>query len=102
MEEAAVASALADLEGLGARGFDADSCDCIRALLERAPDLVDTPLPSSRNGADQLIVGITIQRPRHLAMGGRKAAFGERVRRRLELAHVEQVRVDPEFVERAP
>jgi hypothetical protein len=39
MDEATVASALADLEGLGARGFDADSCDCIRALLERAQEL---------------------------------------------------------------
>jgi hypothetical protein len=36
MEQAAVASALADLEGLGARSFDADSCDCIQALIERA------------------------------------------------------------------
>lgn len=39
MEQAAVARALADLEGLGARGFDADSCDCIRALIERAQEL---------------------------------------------------------------
>jgi hypothetical protein len=39
MEQAAVARALADLEGLGARGFDADSCDCIRALIERAEEL---------------------------------------------------------------
>lgn len=39
MEQAVVARALADLEGLGARGFDADSCDCIRALIERAQEL---------------------------------------------------------------
>jgi hypothetical protein len=39
MEQAAVARALADLEGLGARGFDADSCDCIQALIERAQEL---------------------------------------------------------------
>ena len=39
MEQAAVARALADLEGLGARGYDADSCDCIRALIDRAQEL---------------------------------------------------------------
>jgi hypothetical protein len=39
MEEAAVTRALADLEGLGARGFDAASCECIRALIERAQEL---------------------------------------------------------------
>ena len=39
MEQAVVARALSDLEGLGARGFDADSCDCIRALIERAQEL---------------------------------------------------------------
>lgn len=39
MEQEAVASALAELEGLGARGFDAASCECIRALIERAQEL---------------------------------------------------------------
>jgi hypothetical protein len=39
MEQGVVARALADLEGLGARGYDADSCDCIRALIERAAEL---------------------------------------------------------------
>jgi hypothetical protein len=39
MEQAAVARALADLEGSGARGFDAASCDCIQALMERAQQL---------------------------------------------------------------
>jgi hypothetical protein len=39
MEQEAVVDALAELEGLGARGFDAASCDCIRALIERAQEL---------------------------------------------------------------
>jgi len=39
MEHESVALALDELEGLGARNFDAASCDCIRALVERALEL---------------------------------------------------------------
>lgn len=39
MERESVARALEELEGLGARSFDAASCDCIRALVERAQEL---------------------------------------------------------------
>ena len=39
MEQEAVATALAELEALGARRFDAASCACIQALIERAQEL---------------------------------------------------------------
>jgi exonuclease VII small subunit len=39
MDQETVARALEELESLGARGFDAASCDCIRALVERAAEL---------------------------------------------------------------
>ena len=39
MEPASVAQALEALEAAGARGFDADGCECVRALLGRAEQL---------------------------------------------------------------
>lgn len=39
MDHAEVVQALATLEAAGARSFDADGCDCIRALLARATQL---------------------------------------------------------------
>lgn len=39
MEHAEVVHALETLEAAGARNFDADGCDCIRALLTRATQL---------------------------------------------------------------